>query len=287
MMLDGHIHMNNINVDKSDFIKRLNAAGVDGGVIISIQPDSFAPNGVKCPAKERLEKLMTITKEVNNLYSFFWIDPLEEDALKQVADAVALGVEGFKVICNRFYPGDYKAMEVFNAIAENGKPILFHSGILWDGQASSIYNRPAGFEALLDIKDLKFCLAHISWPWIDECLAVYGKFLNAYSTKTDFAVEMFIDITPGTPIIYREEALKKLFTIGYDVENNIIFGSDCLVNNYNTNWVKDWKLRDNGIYVKLGIEDEITKKIYSENLLRFIGVHPKSISKKSLKCAEI
>ena len=75
---------------------------------------------------------------------------------------------------------------------------------------------------------LRFALAHVSWPWVDECLAVYGKFLNALTRRRELSVEMFIDTTPGTPRIYRQEVLTKLMTIGYDVEHNILFGTDCV-----------------------------------------------------------
>jgi predicted TIM-barrel fold metal-dependent hydrolase len=286
VILDGHIHIDNLNADKVLFKTRLKMAGVSGGIVLSVSPDSFTLRNLKSTAAERLNDLLLVTRGDNNLYPFFWIDPLEDGALEQVKLAVDSGVTGFKVICNRFYPGDTGAIEVFRAIARHGKPILFHSGILWDGQPSSPYNRPAEFETLLDIEGLKFCLAHISWPWVDECIAVYGKFLNAYSNRAKPPAEMFIDITPGTPPIYREEALKKLFTVGYDIEDNIIFGSDCFVENYNSKWTCEWIKRDNEIYSNIGLEAGILSKIYSDNLLRFIGVLPNTTIKKTLKAAE-
>lgn len=42
-------------------------------------------------------------------------------------------------------------------------------------------------------------------------------------------------ITLGTHKIYREELLTKLFSVGYDVENNIMFGTDSLLTEYNPN----------------------------------------------------
>ena len=63
-------------------------------------------------------------------------------------------------------------MEVFRTISQADRPILFHSGILWDGKPSGPYNHPAGFESLLEVDGLRFCLAHISWPWCDELIAV-------------------------------------------------------------------------------------------------------------------
>lgn len=214
-----------------------------------------------------------------DLYPFYWIDPLEDGAAEQIAMAVDKGTKGFKVICNRYYPGDKKALKVFAAIAETNRPILFHSGILWDGKPSSLYNHPSGFEVLLEIKGLRFCLAHISWPWCDEAIAVYGKFLNAYTRNPDLSVEMFIDITPGTPPIYRREALTKLFTVGYDVENNVIFGSDSCVNEYNVGWVQSWIDRDKKIFQELKLDEQTIDRIYAGNLRRFVGVSSAKTSK--------
>ena len=60
-------------------------------------------------------------------------------------------------------------------------------------------------------------MGHCSWPWYDECIAVYGKFLNGVANDQD-APEMFFDLTPGTPRIYREDLLTKLFTVGDGVD---------------------------------------------------------------------
>ena len=224
MKLDGHIHIRPGKRDRADFQQRLKAAGVGGGVLISLAPDGFFQGTRRSTAEERLDDLFFWCAAGPDLYPFFWIDPLEADVLGQVALAVERGVVGFKVICDRYYPGHEQAMEVFTAIAQEGCPILFHSGILWDGKPSGSYNRPVGFESLLEVDGLRFCLAHISWPWTDELVAVYGKFLNAYTSRPGLTVEMFVDITPGTPPIYRRDALTRLFTVGYNVAQNVFFG---------------------------------------------------------------
>ena len=286
MTLDGHIHINEGKVNKNDFAGKLKAGGIDGGVILSLPPSSFIHSGKTYTACERLDNLFIWAGSCPNLYPFFWIDPTEEDADEQVDMAVKLGVCGFKVICNHFYPGDSHAVEIYKIIAGVGKPILFHSGILWDGQNSSKYNRPAEFEALLDVDGLKFALAHVSWPWCEENIAVYGKFLNAYTGRPDLSVEMFIDITPGTPPVYRNEVLTKLFTIGYDVANNIIFGTDCIVNDYNYKGAQEWIERDNQIYNGLNLDKEVQEGIYSENLKRFLGISTSKVQKKILRQGE-
>ncbi|MFC1452124.1 amidohydrolase family protein [Verrucomicrobiota bacterium] len=286
MILDGHIHIRGGSEDPGLLARRFGEAGVEGGSIISLPPSSFRGFGEPLTNQERLDNLLSWCRAGSHLYPFYWIDPLENDAAEQVDVAVAGGVRGFKVICNRFPPGHEKAMPVYRSIARAGKPMLFHSGILWDGAPSSPFNRPAGFEALLEVDGLRFCLAHISWPWCDECLAVYGKFLNAFTRRSGLSVEMFIDVTPGTPPIYRREALTKLYTIGYDVESNVIFGSDSCANDYGTAWVREWIERDTAILGELGVSGESVELLMSGNLLRFVGEEGSGVRRKAPKPGE-
>jgi predicted TIM-barrel fold metal-dependent hydrolase len=279
MILDGHIHNGLGEVKREDFLAKTNAAGISGGTLLSISPNMFRKNGESISAEKRLDNLFEWAGAEENYYPFFWINPMEADALDQVKLANSYGVKGFKVIHSGFYPGDEKPMEVYRAIAKSGKPMLFHSGILWDGMASAKFNRPGEFEALLEVEGLRFALAHVSWPWFDECIAVYGKFLNAYHNRKDLSVEMFIDVTPGTPPIYREEVLTKLFTVGYDIENNIFFGVDCSTNDYGSKYASEWIRRDNWIYEKLNLSKEIQERVYQKNLQRFIGVTDETVTK--------
>lgn len=267
MILDGHIHIHNNPVDQAKLLAEFKQAGLDGATLISLSPAAFVFEGPK-GAKERLDNLMEWTRGAANLFPFYWIDPTEKDAIDQVAQACARGVAGFKTICNHFYPGDGRAMDTYRAIAQAGKPMLFHSGILWDGKVSSKYNRPVEFECMLDVPNFRFTCAHVSWPWVDECVATFGKIDQA--RKAGHATcEMFIDVTPGTPPIYREEALFKLLTLVSDT--NIIFGSDSETHVSMVNWVRETVQRDNKIYDKLGVSQDRRDNIFARNLQRFIA----------------
>jgi len=269
-VLDGHIHIHDGAPTPAALLERMGTAGVEGGILISLPPASFG--GPRRTQAERLDNLIAWSGSSKGLHPFYWIDPLERDAGRQVEVAVERGVAGFKVICDHFPPGDPIALRVFRRIASLRKPMLFHSGILWDGKASSQYNRPAQFEAFLDVEGLVFTLAHISWPWCDELVAVYGKLLNALERRPGLGVEMYVDLTPGTPPIYRKEALTRLLTVGYDVQGNLIFGTDCETGDYNAAWTREWLERDGGIYDGLGIPTAVREKIHAGNLERFLSL---------------
>ena len=264
MIIDAHIHIMPGPVEQTRLLKEMALAGMDGGCLISELPSD------RTTPQERLANLIAWTRGAENLHPLFWIDPVAESALDQVDQAVEAGVVGFKVICSSHAPGDPQAIPVYRAIAERDKPILFHSGILWDGRPSSDYNRPAAFEALLEVPNLRFSLAHMSWPWVDECVAVYGKFLNATLFRPD-APEMYVDMTPGTPEIYRQEALTKFFTVGYAVADNMIFGSDSVTTAYNSAWARSWRERDAAIMDSLGLGPDIADRVFGGTIQRWLS----------------
>lgn len=270
-IIDMHIHALNTKPNPNYLIKKLEDAGIFGACVFSNWPDR-ANATLGTSFDERLEEVINWTKDYEDrLYPVLWIHPYEENIIENLHKAVKAGVVAFKIICTDFYVYDEQCITVLKEIASLNKPVIFHTGILWDGQVSSNYNRPINWESLLNIKGLRFSMGHCSWPWIDECIALYGKFLNALRYNGDNNAEMFFDITPGTPEIYREELLTKLFTIGYDVSNNILFGTDASAHEYSDSWAKNWLDIDRNIMDKLGFSKENREKLYYENLLRFLG----------------
>jgi hypothetical protein len=286
MILDGHIHVGKGRRNSAEFVRQMASAGIEGGIVISLPPTAFTGSADATPWRERLADVLARCRARKTLYPFYWIDPLDDSAIDQVDDAVRQGIRGFKVICGRHRPGHERAMTVYAEIARRRRPMLFHSGILWDGRPSSPFNRPAEFEALLDVPGLRFSLAHISWPWCDELIAVYGKFQNAITGRARSPVEMFVDVTPGTPPIYRKEALTKLFTVGYDIQKNVVFGTDCSTGPYNARWAREWIQRDADILMGLGIRSDAQRAYFGGNLRRFVSLTPDSTRKQPLRSAE-
>jgi len=267
MILDGHIHLMGRGKDSpTAFHRNLKAAGIDGGIVIS-EPSHGRPGSIR----QRLGRALEYARGNRDLFPFFWIEPMEKDAGGQVDAAIAMGAKGFKVIVTNYPPYHPKAMKVFRRIAARGRPILFHTGILWDGSASSINNRPANWECMLDIKGVRFATAHISWPWVDENIAVYGKIQSANWRGGNPVCEMFIDTTRGTPDIYRRDALFKVFKVGYRIEHNVFFGTDNLVDRYDTPRARKMIRDDTRILKALRVGPKVRGAYYADNLRRFVG----------------
>jgi len=266
---DCHIHMNEYKQNPSQLLKSLEKAGLHGGCIFSCYPGEHKEEG-SMSFEDRLSSVMEAVKGYEDrLFPVMWIHPYEKNIIENIHIAVEKGIAAFKIICSNFYVYEEKSMEVLTEIAALGKPVFFHSGILWDGQVSSGFNRPVNWEALINIKGLRFSMGHCSWPWHDECIALYGKFLNALTVGE--AAEMFLDITPGTPDIYREDLIGKIFTIGYDFGKNILFGTDCSSETYNSQWAEKWMKKDGEIMDKLEVGKRVRRQLYYDNLLRFLG----------------
>ena len=277
MVLDCHVHSAGGEYLPDDCIKKMKDGGVDGGIVFSLAPGVPDDSGMipeYRTAERRLEQVLDFTKDRQHLYPFYYINPLEDGAFEQVDKAVEAGIKGFKVICGRHYPQDDQAMRVWEYIAQKNKPILFHSGILYGLHPSTEFNRPGNFEHLFAIKNLKFAMAHISWPWCDELIAVYGKWNSLkYERNAPVSSELYIDMAPGTPAIYREDALTKLvwfMNVWPSLADRVMFGTDCNTN-YNGQYANTWINCDNYIYDKLSVPEELREKIFSKNLLSFVG----------------
>jgi predicted TIM-barrel fold metal-dependent hydrolase len=277
-IFDAHIHSDVGVPVPEDCLAKMNSIGISGGSIFSPAPISpIDPNGVSY--ETRLKTILEWTTDyTGKLFPVLWIHPFEKDVIAKARDAAASGVYAFKMICDCYYVYDEESMNLLKEIAKLGKPVFFHSGILWNGYVSSKFNRPLHWEALIEIEGLKFSLAHCSWPWYDEAIALYGKFLNAYVNRPELSSEMFFDLTPGTPVSYRRDLLYKLFHSGYDVPHNIMFGTDCTSNSYSSDWAENWIKIDNQYYDEFGVGQRIRELIYGENYLRFLGVISKDFT---------
>lgn len=283
LRLDGHVHSFKWNADPADLLRKMEAGGVHGGSVISLPPPGSHDAMDTGSGRERLQEVLRVTHDApDRLFPILWVHPDEPDVMSLVEEAAEKGICGFKMICSDYYVYEDRCMRLLEKIASLGKPVMFHSGILWDGKVSSAMNKPINWECCLQVPDLRFSLAHCSWPWTDECIALYGKFLNAYGMNDRLKTELFLDLTPGTPPIYRKELLTRLHRVGYDIKNNLFFGTDGRTDDYCSAWTAEWIDRDDGIYDELELDEETRSLTYSGNLMRFLGLSGEKVQHRTL-----
>jgi uncharacterized protein len=160
----------------------------------------------------------------DRIFGLTWIEPALPGAADEVERAISdRKLKGVKMIPNHWYPTDRLLVPVYERVQALGVPIQFHSGILYGMEDSSRFCQPVYYEALIHFPKVRFSLAHISWPWCDECLAVAGRFrANVRGREQDW--QMWIDCTRGTPPAWRLDALRKAVSFG--CSGRLIFGSD-------------------------------------------------------------
>jgi len=262
-IIDVHIHQGDLR-DVEQAKAWLGAAQIGTAHVFSTFPRRTSDGG-----RSAIETLVSVAKELpGRIIPLAWIDPIADDALEVAKWAVEdKGVVSFKMIPNGWYPDGPEAKEIYKLAEDLGVPIQFHSGILWQEGETSKYNRPAFYEAMWDFPGVRFALAHISWPWTDECIAVVQKFkvLNARDDSRDDR-QAWIDLTPGTPAIYRRDALEKCLTcVGADF---MMYGSDGSVRAPDNAQVR-WK-RDMDLLPELGCSQEDMEKIFFANAREFL-----------------
>jgi len=222
MLCDAHVHSRGTEQGEK-VLMAMDAAGIDKICL-------FAPYGGESAEKQR-ESTDFVAKlagaDPERIFGFAWIEPRLPDAADEVERAVAdRRLRGVKMIPHHWYPYEERVFPVYERVQAVGVPMIFHSGILWGFGDSSRFCRPVFYEALLHFPKIKFALAHIGWPWTDECLATAGRFRAAVRDGEAEEWQMFVDITPGTPEIYRAEALRK--ALAYVGDERLIYGSDSL-----------------------------------------------------------
>ena len=291
IVYDGHIHIGvNKELNAKKFLSDSAKAGIGGGLVLSPPPPGLPDSrGVHISALQRMIMTRDFCTECGKtFYPCFWIDPIEPGAVEQVKLAKEMGMRALKVICSYHAPS--AGLPVYKEAAKYDLPILFHSGILWDGEESGKYNRPCEFECLQEVYGLRFALAHISWPWTDECVALFGKLQNgcrSYGRKLDF----YIDDSPGTPDIFRRQVFRNFAFVGYDLTDRLIFGVDSNVHDYNWQWGKYMFDFDREMFADLNEEfktfngylavesfkngrpdlNKLFENSIHKNLLRFLG----------------
>ena len=274
-IFDAHIHARNTKPDPVKLLERMAEAGVDGGCVFSTRPLRHNMS-IGYTIEQRREELYGWSHGYEDrLIPVLWIHPYEAGILDIIRAAKDDGVRAFKIICGDFYPNDTMSLRVAEEIAKSGLPVFYHSGILYPSKAEfcltpSQYNRPLHWEAMINVDNLRFSLAHCSWPWIDECIALWGE-VNYFRHDMGRTTEMFMDACPGAHGCYRDDLFKKIYTLRWGIEKCVMWGRDGNADNYHVEAAKKLIAQDTALLDQFGATEEDKEKYFYGNLMRFLG----------------
>ncbi len=269
MAIDVHVHGRG-GENGDEILKAMDEVGLERVVLFAVPPHRAMREGGTPPEDAHRQSIDDIARIVapdpDRIIGFTWIEPPLPDALEGIDYALdEKGLKGVKMIPNHWYPADERAQACYKMIEEYGKPMLFHTGILWGRSDTSQYCRPAYFEIMLHYPGIRFAMAHMSWPWTDECMAVNGKFKENQEGEWT----SYVDITSGAPRIWKVEALRK--ALSYLGDEHILYGSDCGLPG-GADYARVRLREDEEMLREAGASDATVERVLSTNALRWLGI---------------
>jgi hypothetical protein len=195
------------------------------------------------------------------LIPFGSVDPWRGRAAVRQARALVAdhGVRGFKFhpSLQAFHPNDPMAYPLYETLQELGAVALFHSGqtgigagVRGGGGIRLKYANPIALDDVAaDFPDLKIVIAHPSFPWQDEALAV--------ATHKPL---VYIDLSGWSPKYFPPQLVRYANTL---LRDKVLFGSDFPVLTPDR-WLAD--------FATLDIKPEVRPLILKDNAVRLLGL---------------
>jgi uncharacterized protein len=230
-----------------------------GCVVFTV--DAEAATGVPGVPNEEVAKAAADNPDV--MIPFASIDPARGRAgVRQARRLVTeFGMRGFKFhpSLQAFYPNDRVAYPLYEAIEELRVPAVFHTGQTGIGAGASggggirlKYSNPLLVDDVAaDFPGLPIVLAHPSFPWQDEALAV--------ATHKPL---VHIDLSGWSPKYFPPQLVQYANTL---LQDKVLFGSDYPLITPDR-WLADFD--------RLPIKAQVRPKILKNNATRLLGLAP-------------
>jgi hypothetical protein len=208
------------------------------------------------------EEVAEVAQENNDvLIPFASIDPHKgkmgvREARRLIEE---FGVRGFKFhpTTQGFYPNDRMAYPLYEVIQDAGLPALFHTGQTGAGAGAPggmglrlKYSNPMHLDDVAaDFPELTIIMAHPSFPWQEEALAV-----------ATHKPKCFIDLSGWSPKYFPPILVQYANTL---LKDRMLFGTDFPVLDPDR-WLRDFE--------QLPIKPEVRPLIMKENAIRMLGL---------------
>ena len=203
-----------------------------------------------------------VAKHRDVLIPFASIDPLRgkmgvREARRLIEE---YGIRGFKFhpSSQEFYPNDRAAYDLYEVIAEHALPAIFHSGqtgvgarMRGGGGVRLKYSDPMFLDDVaVDFPDMPIIIAHPSFPWQENALAV-----------ATHKPQVYIDLSGWSPKYFPPILIQYANTI---LKDKMLFGSDFPVLTPDR-WLADFE--------KIDIRDEVKPLILRDNAVRVLRLN--------------
>ena len=193
---------------------------------------------------------------------FATVDPWKGQwAVQELERSVQeLGLKGLKLhpIHQAFFPNDTRFYPLYEKCAELQVPVLFHTGFAAAGSGE-----PGGLgfklkfsapipgidDVAADFPQLTIIMAHPSWPWVEEQIAVALHKAN-----------VFMDLSGWSPRFIPEAIIRETNT---RLRDKVMFGSDYPYLPPDR-WLREFE--------ELPIRDEVRPKVLIENARSVLGL---------------
>jgi len=194
------------------------------------------------------------------LIPFGSVDPARgAEAVRMAKRQIEAGAKGFKFhpSSQAFMPNDPSVYPVYEVIQEAGLPALFHTGQAGSGSGQRggggvrlAYGNPMFLDDVaVDFPDMPIILAHPSFPWQEEALAVAVHKPQVYIDLSGWSPKYF----PPILVQYANTLLK----------DKVLFGTDFPVLTPER-WMDD--------LAKISIRDEVKAGLFKHNAARLLGL---------------
>jgi predicted TIM-barrel fold metal-dependent hydrolase len=248
-------------VSMENMITVMDHAGIDKTVLLPL--DLTTVSGMEVISNEEIKKIVDLYPD--RYIGFASADPHRNDALEHLEYAFKeLKLSGLKLNLSRLEMMPYESglNGIYDLCIKYNKPIMFHSGLSMEPEAPTKYAKPSEYEAVaIKYPELRFCLAHFGWPWIDETLMMILKYPNVY---TDTSL-LYMD---SPKALYEQLFLKNMGPMWIDRNFNhkVMFGSN--------------HPRFRAVRLKDGIESlpmhkKTMQRILGLNAVKFLGLEDK------------